>query len=95
MSGNGLTFTGDWEYDQGGCGCSCGWNGECRRAPASRTTTSPLRAQPPPVRVPAVLERRSTDCERGRVVDSRRVSADGDSRILLRAEMQVEACFGG
>ena len=45
MSGSGLSFTGDWEYDQGGCGSSCGWNGECKEgaclknddpAPASR-----------------------------------------------------------
>jgi hypothetical protein len=42
MSGSGLTFTGDWEYDQGGCGSSCGWNGECVEGPCMKN------ADPPP-----------------------------------------------
>lgn len=33
MSGDGLSFTGDWAYDSGGCGTACGWNGTCVAGP--------------------------------------------------------------
>lgn len=29
MSGDGLSFSGEWHYDTGGCGSTCGWNGVC------------------------------------------------------------------
>ena len=46
MSGSGLTFTGDWAYDQGGCGSSCGWNGECIKGPC-KENDDPAPAEPP------------------------------------------------
>jgi hypothetical protein len=46
MSGNGLFFTGDWEYDQGGCGSACGWNGKCIDGPCLEND-DPAPAQPP------------------------------------------------
>jgi hypothetical protein len=44
MSGSGLTFTGDWAYDSGGCGSSCGWNGECIEGACLKNDDPP----PPP-----------------------------------------------
>jgi hypothetical protein len=41
MSGSGLTFTGDWAYDSGGCGSSCGWNGECIEGPCLENDDPP------------------------------------------------------
>ncbi len=29
LGASGLSFTGDWAYDSGGCGTACGWNGTC------------------------------------------------------------------
>ena len=47
MSGNGLSFTGDWQYDGGGCGSSCGWNGDCVEG-ACLENDDPPPSQPPP-----------------------------------------------
>jgi len=41
MSGDGLSFTGDWQYDGGGCGSSCGWNGECTAGPCLENDDPP------------------------------------------------------
>jgi hypothetical protein len=29
MSADGQSFTGEWHYDTGGCGSTCGWSGTC------------------------------------------------------------------
>ena len=33
LSPGGLSFTGEWAYDAGGCGTACGWNGTCIEGP--------------------------------------------------------------
>jgi hypothetical protein len=48
MSGSGLTFTGDWEYDQGGCGSSCGWNGTCIEGACLENDDPPSEPDPTP-----------------------------------------------
>jgi hypothetical protein len=46
MSGDGLSFTGEWHYDTGGCGSACGWNGTCTDGPCLKNDDPPP-AQPP------------------------------------------------
>jgi hypothetical protein len=41
MSGDGLSFTGDWAYDSGGCGSACGWSGTCVDGPCLHNNDAP------------------------------------------------------
>ncbi len=76
MSGSGLTFTGDWEYDQGGCGSSCGWNGECIDGPC-KENDDPAPAEPPLCGAASFLAHPSARaCDLGRLPFGRRVGVE-------------------
>ena len=47
MGASGLSFTGEWEYEEGGCGAACGWNGTCVAGPCLENDDPPP-SEPPP-----------------------------------------------
>src|SRR6185503_12514581 len=38
---SGLSFTGEWHYDTGGCGSACGWSGTCTAGPCLENDDPP------------------------------------------------------
>jgi hypothetical protein len=38
---SGLSFTGEWHYDTGGCGTACGWSGTCIDGPCLKNNDPP------------------------------------------------------